>query len=58
MGVRVKIRIVLKNGKSLETVALVNTGFEAPVAQLLIPVKAAEQLGLWPDLPEEAVVEI
>jgi hypothetical protein len=58
VGVRVRIRVVLKNGKSLGTVALVNTGFEAPVAQLLLPVKAAEQLGLWPNLPDEAVVEI
>jgi hypothetical protein len=42
----------------LETVALVNTGFETPSPQILLPVKAAERLGLWPNLPADALVEI
>jgi len=58
MAVRIKIKIVLSNGKSLETTALVNTGFESIEPQLLLPVKAAEKLGIWPNLPENATIEI
>jgi hypothetical protein len=41
----------------LETVALVNTGFETPNPQILLPVKAAEKLKLRPNLPPDALVE-
>ncbi len=44
MTVRVRIKITLPNEKSLETTALVNTGFESIEPQLLLPVKAAENL--------------
>jgi hypothetical protein len=55
--VRVKLRI--KRGeKVLETAALVNTGFEAPSPQILLPLKAAKRLGLWPELPGDALVEV
>lgn len=57
MEVRVRVKIKYK-GELLETVALVNTGFETPNPQILLPVKAAEKLGLWPDLPGDALVEI
>ncbi len=57
MAVRVKIKITLSNEKSLETTALVNTGFESIEPQLLLPVKAAEKLGIWPNLPKDAVIE-
>ncbi len=56
MGVRVRVRIESRGG-SLETAALVNTGFEAPTPQILLPVKAAERLGLWPP-PEGATLEV
>jgi len=42
----------------LETVALVNTGFETPNPQILLPVKAAEKLKPWPNLPPDALVEM
>ena len=42
----------------LETVALVNTGFETPNPQILLPVKAAEKLKLRPNLPPDALVEM
>lgn len=42
----------------LEATALINTGFETERSQLLLPVKAAEKLDLWPNLPPEARVEI
>lgn len=57
MAVRVRVKIESCKA-SIETVALVNTGFETPNPQILLPVKAAEKLGLWPDLPKEAVAEI
>lgn len=58
MAVRVKLRVDLRDGRSLETAALVNTGFETLKPELLLPVKAAEELDLWPNLPSEARVEI
>ena len=45
MGVRVRVRIEAPGG-SIETSALVNTGFETPNPQILLPIKAAEKLGL------------
>ncbi len=57
MAVRVKLRIrVLSKGKELVSSALVNTGFETEKPQLLLPVKAAEELGLWPPPREARVV--
>ena len=47
MAVRVKL-VVAHGAKRVETVALVNSGFETDTAQLLLPAAAAERLGLWP----------
>jgi len=58
VAVRVKIKVDSTDGKSLKTVALVNTGFETLKSQLLLPIKAAQELSLWPNLPTEAKVEI
>lgn len=58
MAVRVKLKIETVDHKVLESVALINTGFETEKPELLLPVKAAEKLGLWPSLPPEARVEI
>ena len=44
---RVRIRIEKKN-KVIETSALVNSGYEAETPQLLIPIKSAQLLDLWP----------
>jgi hypothetical protein len=57
VGVRVRVKIKY-GGNLLETVALVNTGFETPNPQILLPVKAAEKLGIWPNLPRDASIEI
>ena len=58
MAIRVRLRIREKtSGKVVETVALVNTGFETLKPQLLIPVKLAEALGLWPSLPESSYMK-
>lgn len=47
MVVRVKIRIV-RNEKVVETSALANSGYETETPQLLIPIRVAQLLGLWP----------
>ena len=51
-AVRLKLKIRSKSGKSVEAVALLNSGFEAPTPQLLIPISLARNLELWP--PENA----
>jgi hypothetical protein len=56
MGVRVRVR-VRYGGASLDLVALVNTGYETDVPELLVPVGVAMGLGLWPRLPDNTVVE-
>ena len=57
MAVRVKLRIKsrLDPSRSVESIALVNSGFEADTPQLLIPVKLAEELGLARRLLEARV---
>jgi hypothetical protein len=56
MGVRVRVRVGY-GGVLTDLVALVNTGYETDVPELLVPVSVAERLGLWPKLPEDTVVE-
>ncbi|MCC6043555.1 MAG: hypothetical protein LM553_01580 [Desulfurococcaceae archaeon] len=51
MAVRLKLRVRVGD-KVVEVVALLNSGFEAPTPQLLIPIDTARALGLWP--PEDA----
>lgn len=58
MAVRVRLRIESVDHNVLEATALINTGFETERPQLLLPVRAAEELDLWPNLPPEARVEI
>lgn len=56
MGVRVRVRV--RYGSALSNlVALVNTGYETDVPELLVPVSVAERLGLWPKLPEDTIIE-
>jgi predicted aspartyl protease len=45
MAVRVRLKIE-RGGKSIETSALVNTGFETEAPQLLLPEAAARVLGI------------
>lgn len=42
-----KLKIVV-NSRSVECIALLNSGYEAPSPQLMVPVNLAKQLGLWP----------
>lgn len=45
-----RIRIKTKAGRSVEAIALLNSGYEAPTPQLLIPIDLAKTLELWPPL--------
>jgi hypothetical protein len=57
VAVRVRLRVRSRtNGKEVRVNALVNSGFETLKPQLLIPVKVAEILGLWPQIPRDYVV--
>ena len=52
MAVRLRIRV--RVGEIVRTViALLNSGYEAPTPQLLIPMDLARDLGIWPS--EDAV---
>jgi hypothetical protein len=54
--VRIKLS---KNSKEIETNALANSGYESETPQILVPIKLAEELGLWPPTInlEESVFE-
>jgi len=56
MGVRVRLKVEFK-AKEAEVIALVNTGFESDVPELLIPLQLARELGVWPNLPEGTLIE-
>jgi len=58
VAVRVRLKIESVDQRVLEATALVNTGFETERPELLLPIKAAEKLDLWPNLPSDARVEI
>ncbi len=58
MAVRVKLRIISRQGGEVLTSALVNSGFEAETPQLLIPRTLASKLGIWPPPPEAHLVEV
>ena len=60
MVVRVKIRLKAlkgKKGKMVDTIALLNAGFESEEPEIVIPIRVAERLGLWPKLPEDTEIE-
>jgi len=44
-------------GRYVEAVALVNTGYEGDTPEVLIPIQVAGRLGIWPNLPEDTVIE-
>jgi len=54
--VRIKLN---RNNKEIETNALANSGYESETPQILVPIKLAEELGLWPPTInlEESVFE-
>lgn len=53
-----KLKLVVeKTSRDIEVSALVNSGFETDRPQLLIPLRLAEHLGLWPELPAGTHIE-
>lgn len=47
----VRVRLLIKHGdKSIESSALVNSGYETDTPQLLVPIPVAEKLELWPPI--------
>lgn len=53
MGPRARVEIRAGH-KRIETIALLNTGFETSGPEVLLPKAAAERLGLMPNLPRTA----
>lgn len=45
-------------GKEVVTTALVNSGFETETPQIILPIRAASELGLYSLLPFARVVEL
>jgi hypothetical protein len=59
MAVRVRLRLRSKTSQeTIETSALVNSGFEAESPQLLIPTPLARWLSLYPPPPTSSVIEV
>lgn len=59
MALRIRIRLESLKGEGrrivpLETSAVVNSGFETDQAELVLPVRVAERLGMWPIPPPGA----
>jgi len=54
LAVRVRVRLV-RGGKEVETSVLANSGYESETPQVLVPVRVAELLSIWP--PIEGVEE-
>ncbi len=59
MAVRVRLRIRCSgSGKVVDTVALVNSGYETERPELMIPMALARELGLWPPPPTATMIEL
>jgi hypothetical protein len=55
--VRVKVKIKsFEEEKSIETLALVNAGYESEEPEITIPERVARQLGFFPELPKNSEV--
>ncbi len=58
MALRIRLSVRSRSSsREIETIALVNSGFETLKPQLLLPVSVAEALGLWPSLPRNYLVK-
>jgi len=44
----VRVKLLLKDDRIREVVALINSGYEADTPQLMISISLARELGLWP----------
>jgi len=55
VAVRLKLRLV-REGSSVEVVALVNSGYETTEPEILVPSATAKALHLYPQLPQGASI--
>jgi len=55
MAIRVRLRL-RRGDRSLDVVALVNSGYETAEPELLIPSSIARELGLIPNLPPGSMI--
>ncbi|MEM2740179.1 MAG: hypothetical protein QXQ29_05205 [Candidatus Bathyarchaeia archaeon] len=55
MAVRLKLKISVAS-RSIEAISLLNSGYEAPTPQLLIPIDLAIKLDLWPPQTASEVI--
>jgi hypothetical protein len=53
-----RVRIRLSTDKTVETSALVNSGFESDDPDVVIPVELARKLNLWPPHPNSELTEL
>ena len=54
----IRVKVLIKRGKGeVDTVAIVNAGYESDEPEALVPVRLAERLGMWPELPQGTRVE-
>jgi len=53
MGIRVRVKLLVE-GRGVETVALVNSGFESSEPDICVPLGLAKRLGLWPPVSFES----
>jgi len=56
MGVRIRVEIEYR-GRKVSVIGLLNTGYESDVPEVIVPLSVAEELGVWPKLPEGTTVE-
>ena len=56
MAVRVKVKLEVR-GREVITSALANSDFEAEEPEVVLPLRVAEKLDLYPKLPSGTVVE-
>lgn len=56
MVVRVKVRVKTLRGEVV-TSALANSGFETEEPEVVLPVRVAERLGIYPELPAGTEVD-
>ena len=56
MAVRVKVKLGVED-REVTTSALANSGFETEEPEVVLPLRVAEKLGLYPKLPSGTVVE-
>jgi len=57
MACRVRVRLS-RGAESLETSALVNSGFESDEPDVVVPVEVARLLGLWPPPSDVELAEL